>query len=203
VLTTALAELTLDNPDTVLWLGGPVVLSLGVLIAGLLVRGRSRQAGAALLVLGIGGLCPICRLDRVCLRRRCRLGRYVAPCQETLTKRENSIPSPAWGKWRAAICPSRRPAEGPLAGRPFVQGYLIRVIGQGTPVAISPVGVSAAMRVRISNPDCLEDLRGNLEATECRVRKVGEATLDVAMDRAPSVEQARREVAIYSRPGRR
>ncbi|HSK14568.1 MAG TPA: hypothetical protein VK915_00210 [Gaiellaceae bacterium] len=56
MLTTVLAELTLDNPNTVLWLGGPVVLSLGVLIAGLLVRRHSRQAGAALLVLGIGGL---------------------------------------------------------------------------------------------------------------------------------------------------
>jgi hypothetical protein len=43
----------------------------------------------------------------------------------------------------------------------------------------------------------LEDLQGYLEATECRVRKVGEATLDVTMDRAPSPEQARREVAIY------
>jgi hypothetical protein len=56
VLTTAIAELTLENRDTVLWLGGPLVLSLGVLIAGLLVRSHSRQAGAALLVLGIGGL---------------------------------------------------------------------------------------------------------------------------------------------------
>jgi TRAP-type uncharacterized transport system fused permease subunit len=56
VLTTALAELTLENRETVLWLGGPLMLSLSVLIAGLLVRGYSRQAGAALLVLGIGGL---------------------------------------------------------------------------------------------------------------------------------------------------
>ena len=55
-MTTALAELTLDNPDTLLWLGGPVVLSLGVLSAGLLVRKHSRQGGAGLLVLGIGGL---------------------------------------------------------------------------------------------------------------------------------------------------
>jgi hypothetical protein len=49
-------ELTLDNPDTVLWLGGPVVLSLGVLFAGLFVRSRSPRLGSALLVLGIGGL---------------------------------------------------------------------------------------------------------------------------------------------------
>jgi hypothetical protein len=53
------------------------------------------------------------------------------------------------------------------------------------------------MRVRISNADLLKDLQGYLEATECRVRKVGEATLDVTMDRAPSAEQAEREVAIY------
>jgi hypothetical protein len=56
VLTTALAEINLENRETLLWLGGPLVLSLGVLIAGLLVQMHSRQAGAALLVLGIGGL---------------------------------------------------------------------------------------------------------------------------------------------------
>jgi hypothetical protein len=56
VLITVLAEINLENRDTALWLGGPLVLSLGVLIAGLLVRRRSRQAGAALLVVGIGGL---------------------------------------------------------------------------------------------------------------------------------------------------
>jgi hypothetical protein len=53
------------------------------------------------------------------------------------------------------------------------------------------------MRVRISNADLLEELQEYLEATQCRVRKVGEATLDVTMDRAPSPEQASREVAIY------
>ncbi len=56
VLRAALAELRLDYLDTVLWLGGPVVLSLSVLIAGLLVRKHSRQAGAVLLTLGIGGI---------------------------------------------------------------------------------------------------------------------------------------------------
>jgi hypothetical protein len=54
-LITVLAEITLENRDTVLWLGGPLVLSLSVLVAGLLVRGCSRQAGAALPVIGIGG----------------------------------------------------------------------------------------------------------------------------------------------------
>jgi hypothetical protein len=53
---TPLAELTLENPDTIVWLGGPVVLSLLVLIAGVLIRRHSPQAGDALLVLGIGGL---------------------------------------------------------------------------------------------------------------------------------------------------
>jgi hypothetical protein len=59
------------------------------------------------------------------------------------------------------------------------------------------VGVSAAMRVRLSDADLLDDLKTYLEAAECRVRKVGNGTLDATMDRAPSAEQAEREVAIY------
>ena len=55
------------------------------------------------------------------------------------------------------------------------------------------------MRVRISDAVLLGDLTDFLEAAECRVRKVGEATLDVTMPRAPSNEQAQREVAIYLR----
>lgn len=53
------------------------------------------------------------------------------------------------------------------------------------------------MRVRISDAVLLGDLKDFLEAAECRVRKVGEATLDVAMARAPSAEQAQREIDIY------
>jgi hypothetical protein len=53
------------------------------------------------------------------------------------------------------------------------------------------------MRVRISNADLFGDLKGYLEAAECRVRKVGQVTLDVSMEHAPSPEQAEREVAIY------
>jgi hypothetical protein len=53
------------------------------------------------------------------------------------------------------------------------------------------------MRVRISDAVLLGDLADFLEAAECRVRKVGEATLDVSMPRAPSTEQARREIDIY------
>jgi hypothetical protein len=64
-------------------------------------------------------------------------------------------------------------------------------------VAITPAGVLAAMRVRISDAHLLGDLQGFLEAAECRVRKVGPGTLDVTMLRAPSNEQARREIALY------
>jgi hypothetical protein len=52
VLTQATAEITF-NQDAVLWLGGPFVLSLGVLITGLLVRTHSRRAGV---LIGVGGL---------------------------------------------------------------------------------------------------------------------------------------------------
>ena len=53
------------------------------------------------------------------------------------------------------------------------------------------------MRVRISDAILLGDLADFLETAECRVRKVGEATLDVTMPRAPNPEQARREIDIY------
>jgi hypothetical protein len=73
----------------------------------------------------------------------------------------------------------------------------MRVCGQVVGVAITTPGVSAAMRVRTSNPSLLDDLKSYLEAVECNARKVGLATLDVSMDRAPSPAQAEREVAIY------
>jgi hypothetical protein len=53
------------------------------------------------------------------------------------------------------------------------------------------------MRVRISDAALLGELKRYLEAAECRVRHVGKATLDVTMPRAPSEEQAQREVSIY------
>jgi hypothetical protein len=53
------------------------------------------------------------------------------------------------------------------------------------------------MRVRISDAALLGDLKVFLEATECRVREVGQGTLDVTMPRAPTRDQAEREVAIY------
>jgi hypothetical protein len=53
------------------------------------------------------------------------------------------------------------------------------------------------MRVRISDAALRGDLKSFLETAECRVREVGPSTLDVAMARAPSEEQAEREIAIY------
>lgn len=44
------------NQEFVIWVIGPAVLSLAVLIAGLFVQRHSCRAGSALLVLGIGGL---------------------------------------------------------------------------------------------------------------------------------------------------
>jgi hypothetical protein len=51
----SIAEITL-NQDAVLWLGGPPLASIAVLIAGLLVRRHSPGSGWVLLVLGISGL---------------------------------------------------------------------------------------------------------------------------------------------------
>ena len=51
----AIGEIRL-NQEFVIWVIGPAVLSLAVLIAGRFVRRHSRRAGSALLVLGIGGL---------------------------------------------------------------------------------------------------------------------------------------------------
>ena len=55
------------------------------------------------------------------------------------------------------------------------------------------------MRVRISDGARLDNLIAFLQATECRVRKVDPATLDVSMLHVPSEEQAEREVDIYLR----
>jgi hypothetical protein len=57
--------------------------------------------------------------------------------------------------------------------------------------------VSAAMRVRVSDPALLSDLQRYLRATECVVEQSDDDALDVSIPRAPSDEQARREVAIY------
>jgi hypothetical protein len=105
---------------------------------------------------------------------------------------------------------SRKPR--PLAEPPFVSadfyaaerlrqplGYLGRAYGEESLMSIRLTGVLAALRVRISDAALLDDLRTFLEAAECPVRNVGLGTLDVTMPRAPSSEQAEREVAIYLR----
>jgi hypothetical protein len=55
------------------------------------------------------------------------------------------------------------------------------------------------MRVRVSDPALLGNLQRYLRAAECVVEKADEDMLDVFMPRAPSDDQARREVAIYLR----
>jgi hypothetical protein len=65
----------------------------------------------------------------------------------------------------------------------------------GQPMSITDV--SAAMRVRVSDPALLGDLQRYLRAAECEVEQAGDDALDVSIPRAPSDEQARREVAIY------
>lgn len=44
------------NQDAVLWLGGPPLASLAILIAGLLLRRHSRGTSLVLLVVGVIGL---------------------------------------------------------------------------------------------------------------------------------------------------
>ena len=59
------------------------------------------------------------------------------------------------------------------------------------------------MWIQVSDKSSGEDLKAYLEAGECVVRKVaevsfmGEVTFDVSIPRAPSDDQARREIAIY------
>ena len=55
------------------------------------------------------------------------------------------------------------------------------------------------MRVQVSDKAFAEGLKTYLQAAECSVRVVGEVTLDVSMPRAPSDDQALREVVIYLR----
>lgn len=50
-----IAEITF-NQNTVIWLGGPPVASLIILIAGLLVRRHSPGTGFALAAIGMAGL---------------------------------------------------------------------------------------------------------------------------------------------------
>lgn len=54
-LARAYRQITL-NQDAVLWLGGPLMASIAVLVAGLLVRRRSPGTGLVLLMIGVGCL---------------------------------------------------------------------------------------------------------------------------------------------------
>jgi hypothetical protein len=53
------------------------------------------------------------------------------------------------------------------------------------------------MRVRVTDPALLSDLQRYLRAAECVVEQSDDDALDVYIPRAPSDEQARREVGIY------
>jgi hypothetical protein len=57
--------------------------------------------------------------------------------------------------------------------------------------------MSAAMRVRLTDPALVGDLERFLLATECLVERLGSDELDVYVPRAPNEAQARREVGIY------
>jgi hypothetical protein len=53
------------------------------------------------------------------------------------------------------------------------------------------------MRVRVSDPALLGELQRYLRAAECVAEQSDEDALDVYIPRAPSEDQARREVEIY------
>jgi hypothetical protein len=59
---------------------------------------------------------------------------------------------------------------------------------------VSITDMPAAMRVRISDPALLGDLQRYLRAAVCVAEQSEENALDVHMPRAPSEEQARREI---------
>jgi hypothetical protein len=60
-----------------------------------------------------------------------------------------------------------------------------------------PIPVSAAMRVRLTDPALVDDLERFLLATECLVKRLGANELDVYVPRAPNEAQARREIGVY------
>jgi hypothetical protein len=55
------------------------------------------------------------------------------------------------------------------------------------------------MRVRLSDPALRPDLLVYLRSAECVVEEIGPDELNVLVPRAPSDDQARREVDIYVR----
>jgi hypothetical protein len=58
---------------------------------------------------------------------------------------------------------------------------------------------AAIMRVRLTDQALLPDLLAYLRSTECVAEQAGPDELNVLVPRAPSDEQARREVDIYLR----
>ena len=58
---------------------------------------------------------------------------------------------------------------------------------------------AAIMRVRLTDQALLPDLLRYLRSTECVVEQVGPDELNVVVPRAPSDEQARREIDLYLR----
>lgn len=76
--------------------------------------------------------------------------------------------------------------------------YPVRAQGYGQQVSIQALS-AAIMRVRLSDPDLLSDLLDYLRAAECVAEEIGPDELNVIVPRAPSDEQAHREVDIYLR----
>jgi hypothetical protein len=71
--------------------------------------------------------------------------------------------------------------------------------GRGMGARVS-IGLSAAiMRVRLIEQASLPDLMRYLRSAECVVEEVGPGELSVLVPRAPSDEQARRELDLYLR----
>jgi hypothetical protein len=56
---------------------------------------------------------------------------------------------------------------------------------------------SAAMRIHVLNPELVDDLAVYLRAAECAVERAGTNALEVDIPRAPSRDQARRELELY------
>ena len=78
--------------------------------------------------------------------------------------------------------------------------YPVRVFGKGNGVSIDAQALSAAiMRVRLSDQASMPDLVAYLRSTECVVAELDANELDVIVPRAPSDDQARRELDVYLR----
>ena len=53
------------------------------------------------------------------------------------------------------------------------------------------------MRVRLSDPAFVQDLISYLRSTECLAEQTGVDAVEVEVPRAPSAEQAERELTVY------